>query len=160
MLPRPCNKALPIHCWPAFPVNGTLLFPLNKCSPNCLANNSRTIWRRTYRSEELRGGDGRAVAVQLDATAQVKVTDLDWGNLTKRDRFRILNMNHILISRAHYNSLYQGVVLSTNWAGTHVVNSPCLHSYRGCFQVWGLYAPFLEKNREAISNILNIRPPC
>lgn len=31
------------------------------------------------------------------------------------------------------------------------VNSLCLHSHRECFQVSGLYVPFLEKNMKAIS---------
>lgn len=32
----------------------------------------------TYRCEELWGGDGRAVAVQFDSTAQVKITNFHW----------------------------------------------------------------------------------
>jgi hypothetical protein len=44
----------------------------------------------THRSQELRGGDGRAVAVQLDSTSQVKVTDLDWGDLAMAEALRIL----------------------------------------------------------------------
>lgn len=39
----------------------------------------------TYRSEELWGRDGRAVAVQFYSTSQVKVTDLDWGDLAKEE---------------------------------------------------------------------------
>lgn len=34
-----------------------------------------------YRGEQLRSGDGRAIAVQFDATSQVKVADLHWGDL-------------------------------------------------------------------------------
>lgn len=34
-----------------------------------------------YRGEQLRSGDGGAVAVQFDATSQVKVADLHWGDL-------------------------------------------------------------------------------
>lgn len=41
----------------------------------------------TYRSEQLRGGDGRAVTVQLDPTSQIKVTDLDRGNLQNKEIF-------------------------------------------------------------------------
>ena len=41
----------------------------------------KTISMHTHRSQELWGGDGGAVSVQLDSTSQVKVTDLDWGDL-------------------------------------------------------------------------------
>lgn len=34
-----------------------------------------------YRGEQLRSGDGGAIAVQFDATSQVKVADLHWGDL-------------------------------------------------------------------------------
>lgn len=44
-----------------------------------------------HRCEELRGGDGRAVAIKLDSTAQVKITDLDRRNLKKEIRFTIIN---------------------------------------------------------------------
>lgn len=50
-----------------------------------LQKNVYKIW--TYRGEEFGSRDGRAVTVQFDPTAQVKVTDFDWRNLAKQKEF-------------------------------------------------------------------------
>lgn len=46
-----------------------------------LANSVTWVLKWTHRGKKLGSGDGRTVTVQLDAAAQVKVTDLHWGNL-------------------------------------------------------------------------------
>ena len=131
----------------------------------------------TYRSEELRGGDGWAVAVQLDPTAQVKITDLHWGNLAKTYKFRIIPIHldfvysyknysweqifelSFIITVVCYHNLwvnyqtYHPISCPLNcWDSNMVaVNSPCPPSHRECSQVSGLYVPFLKnENNESI----------
>lgn len=50
--------------------------PRDRIPPQCRGSHA-------YRGEQLRGGDGGAIAVQFDATSQVKVADLHWGDLER-----------------------------------------------------------------------------
>lgn len=61
----------------------------------------------------------------------------------KQNVFRRLKKKHFLTILADLWPLCLGINISA-------VNSPCLHSHRECFQVSGLYVPFLKRIKESI----------
>lgn len=66
-----------------------------------LVNSVTRALKWTHRGKELRSGDGRTVTVQLDAAAQVKVTDLHRGNL-RTDNMELLVTQNTFISKVHF----------------------------------------------------------